>query len=60
MPIHSVSYKAVDKEPKVKKIIVRNTERKDKAQKDLLEYTQAAVGQYDIEVEKSKIGGKFF
>lgn len=37
----------------------RKTVRKDHYEQDIAKYTQAAVGQYDIQVEKSKIGGRF-
>ena len=50
----------MDPEPKAKVIILRQSERRDQYEKEISEYTQAAVGQYEIVQEKSKIGGKFF
>jgi hypothetical protein len=37
----------------------KKTVRKDQAEREIYEFTKAAVGQYDIEVKKSQIGGKF-
>ena len=48
----------VEAEPHVKRIVKSKTTRRDFETIERLKYTQAAVGQYDIPIEKSTIGGK--
>jgi len=59
VPQTTVSYKAIDPEPHVKRINSQVTIRKDHIEVLEAEIKRAAVGQYDIPVERSTFGGKF-